>query len=109
MAKTLRKETRKERNPWFGWKSLKPSSKKEKITMKRNCGKKCFLGSSVAGSQTSFPICSKGTCTINKKGLWAAYIRAREFGSPKKKSNKKHNKSYYKKIAKKSQKMLKRF
>ena len=104
MAKTLRKRT-----PWFGWKSLKPSSKKEKTTMKRNCGKKCFLGSSVAGSQTSFPICSKGTCTINKKGLWAAYIRAREFGSLKKKSNKKHNKSYYKKIAKKSKKMLKRF
>lgn len=99
MAKTLRKRT-----PWFGWKSLKPSSKKEKITMKRNCGKKCFLG-----SQTGFPICTKGTCTINKKGIWAAYIRAREFGSPQKKSNKKHNKSYYKKIAKKSQKMLKRF
>ncbi len=92
----------RKRTPWAGWKNQKPSNKREKMTMKRNCGKKCFLG-----PETSFPICNKGTCTINKKGLWAAYIRAREFSSSK--SNKKHNKSYYKKIAKKSQKMLKRF
>ena len=99
MAKTINKRT-----PWTGWKNQKPSNKGEKMTMKRKCGKKCFLG-----PVTSFPICNKGTCTINKKGLWAAYVRAREFSSSKKKPNKKHNKGYYKKIAKKSQKMLKRF
>jgi len=59
--------------PWRGWKSEKPGSHQKTIMMKR-CGKKCFLG-----PNKSFPICKKNTCTVSKKGVYAAYIRARQY------------------------------
>ena len=43
--------------------------------MLRDCGRKCFLGPG-----KSFPVCAKGTCRVNTKGAYAAYIRAREWG-----------------------------
>lgn len=86
---------------WAGWKRDKPSTR-ERTIMKKRCGKKCFLG-----PNKSFPICNKGTCKINKKGIWAAYIRAREWGSKKMRVSKKHSKSVYNKIARKSRKLLK--
>lgn len=58
-----------------GWSKAKPSSK-ERTTMLKKCGKKCFLG-----PKKSFPICSKNTCKINRQGLHAAYARAREYES----------------------------
>ena len=88
--------------PWAGWKNDKPHSTSERNIMKEKCGKKCFLG-----TQNSFPICTKGTCDINNKGVWAAYIRAREWGSKnKKKKSSKHSRKYYKKIANRSRKIL---
>jgi hypothetical protein len=48
--------------------------------MKKECGSKCFLGPT---SESCFPICAKGTCKINTKGIYAAYVRAREYGSKK--------------------------
>jgi hypothetical protein len=76
-----------------GWSKEQPSTHQRTIMMKQ-CGKKCFLG-----PKKSFPICSKNTCKVNKKGLHAAYIRAREYmtirGTQK-----------YKKIANKAYKML---
>ena len=86
---------------WSGWKRVKPSTR-ERTIMKKKCGKKCFLG-----PDKSFPICNKGTCKVNKKGVWAAYIRAREWGSKKMRASKKHGKSFYNKIARKSRKLLK--
>jgi hypothetical protein len=86
---------------WAGWKRVKPSTR-ERTIMKKKCGKKCFLG-----PNKSFPICNKGTCKINKKGIWSAYIRAREWGSKKMRASKKHGKSFYNKIARKSRKLLK--
>ena len=86
---------------WSGWKRVKPSTR-ERTIMKKKCGKKCFLG-----PNKSFPICNKGTCKINKKGVWAAYIRSREWGSKKMRVSKKHSKSVYNKIARKSRKLLK--
>lgn len=59
--------------PWKGWKYEKPGFH-EKTVMKRKCGKKCFLGPG-----KTFPICKKKTCKISRKGLYAAYIRAREY------------------------------
>lgn len=59
--------------PWKGWKNEKPGFH-EKTIMKRRCGKKCFLG-----PDKTFPICKKNTCKISRKGLYAAYIRAREY------------------------------
>lgn len=53
-----------------GW-SKKSPGLHQRTVMLRKCGKKCFLG-----SKKSFPICNKNTCTINKKGIHAAYIRA---------------------------------
>jgi hypothetical protein len=56
-----------------GWSKIQPRGHKRTIMMKK-CGKKCFLG-----PNKTFPICSKNTCKINKKGLYAAYMRAREY------------------------------
>ena len=71
--KMARRKTRK-RMPWAGWGKLAPKGH-QRTVMKRKCGKKCFLG-----PKKSFPICAKGTCKVNKKGLYAAYIRARQWG-----------------------------
>jgi hypothetical protein len=60
--------------------------------MMKKCGKKCFLGPG-----KSFPICTKNTCKRNKKGIYSAYIRARQYSSK--------NKSY-KRIATKARNML---
>jgi hypothetical protein len=79
--------------PWKGWKNEKPS-RKERVNMYNNCGKKCFLG-----SRKSFVICKKNTCNISKKGVWAAYVRARQYSS---------RGSKYRQIAKKAKHMLTR-
>jgi hypothetical protein len=78
--------------PWSGWKRDAPT-RKERTIMYKKCGKKCFLG-----SKKSFPICSKNTCKINKKGVYAAYVRAREY--------RKRGSKYYA-ISHKARKLLK--
>ena len=78
---------------WSGWKRVKPSTR-ERTIMKKKCGKKCFLG-----PNKSFPICNKGTCKINKKGVYAAYIRAREYSTIK-------GTRKYRKVANKAKKLL---
>ena len=97
------KKTRKS-VPWKGWSKQSPNSRQRK-TMKKRCGKKCFLGPNV-----SFPVCKKNTCKICDKGLWAAYIRAKEWGKPKRsykgRSRPRHKKSVYTRIIRKSKKAL---
>lgn len=83
-----------------GWSKLSPNSK-QRTAMLKKCGKKCFLG-----TKKSFPICSKNTCKINKKGIHAAYVRAREYESISGTRNNRQNKYRYKAIAKKAYKML---
>ena len=61
------------RNPWSGWANEKPGFKQRTVMFKK-CGKKCFLG-----SKKSFPICKKNTCKVSKKGVYAAYVRARQY------------------------------
>jgi hypothetical protein len=78
-----------------GWSKLSPNSK-QRTNMLKKCGKKCFLG-----TKKSFPICRKNTCKINRKGIHAAYVRAREFSGTK---STRQNK--YKTIARKAYKML---
>jgi hypothetical protein len=56
-----------------GWNQQQPGTHQRTVMM-RKCGKKCFLG-----KNKTFPICSKNTCKVNKKGVHAAYIRAREY------------------------------
>ena len=65
-----------------------------KVCLFQNCGKKCFLG-----SKKLFPICNKNTCKINSKGVYAAYIRARQFSSQGQK---------YRNVSTKANKMLKK-
>lgn len=92
--------------PWRGWSQQKPSYK-QRSEMMRDCGKKCFLG-----PDKSFPVCKKNTCQVSDKGLWAAYIRAKEWGN-KRQSYKGHGKptmkqSTYQRVARKSRKMLRK-
>jgi hypothetical protein len=74
-----------------GWKMEKPGYHQKTIMMK-NCGKKCFLG-----ANKSFPICRKNTCKISSKGVYSAFIRARQYRTRGKK---------YTNISKKANKML---
>jgi hypothetical protein len=84
MSKTRRNVTR-------GWSREKPGFH-QRTKMLRNCGKKCFLG-----KNKSFPICKKNTCKISSKGVYSAYIRARQYSSKGRK---------YRIIANKAKKML---
>jgi len=81
MSGTTRKNT-----PWSGWKREKPGYHQKTVMLKK-CGKKCFLG-----SNKKFPICKKNTCKISRKGVYAAYVRARQYK--------------YNKISKKAKKLL---
>jgi len=56
-----------------GWSKVKPGYHQKTVMYKR-CGKKCFLG-----PNKSFPICKKNTCKVSSKGVYAAYIRSRQF------------------------------
>lgn len=74
-----------------GWKNEKPGYH-QKTVMLNKCGRKCFLG-----KKTSFPICKKNTCKISSKGVYAAYIRSRQYGTRGRK---------YRNISKKAKKIL---
>ncbi len=74
-----------------GWQKMNPEARQRTVMLK-NCGKKCFLG-----PNKSFPICIKNTCTKSSKGIYAAYIRARQYSSKGKK---------YQNISKKANNML---
>lgn len=76
-----------------GWSKAKPGYHQKTVMLKK-CGKKCFLG-----PNKTFPICTKNTCKINKKGLHAAYSRAKEYKSIK-------GSRKYSRIANKAYKML---
>jgi hypothetical protein len=80
------------------WSKQKPGYHQRTIMMK-NCGKKCFLG-----PRKSFPICTKNTCKRNRKGVYAAYIRAEEYDTIAKRRNPKSQK--YKRISAKARKLL---
>ena len=56
-----------------GWKLQQPGYHQRTLMLKK-CGKKCFLGPG-----KSYPICTKNTCKINKKGVYSAFIRSRQF------------------------------
>ena len=104
MAKTHKGGRTRRRMPWAGWGRIAPNSR-ARTTMMRDCGKGCFLG-----PKKSFPICAKGTCKINDKGLYAAYVRAREWGkkrsSYKGKARPRHTRRVYTRVANKAKRML---
>jgi hypothetical protein len=59
--------------PWSGWKSKKPN-RHQKTVMRRKCGQKCFLDTGI-----NYPICKKNTCKVSNKGIYAAFVRSREW------------------------------
>ena len=76
-----------------GWSKQSPGTH-ERTIMLRRCGKKCFLG-----PKKSFPICARGTCKRNKKGVYAAFLRAREYTTIK-------GSEKYRRIARTAKQML---
>ena len=76
---------------WRGWKNEKPGYHQRTVMLKK-CGKKCFLG-----PKKSFPICKKNTCKISRKGIYAAYIRSRQYRTKSQK---------YRVISRKAKRML---
>ena len=98
--------------PWDGWGKISPKGR-QRTRMLKKCGSKCFLGK--RGTK-SFPICAvygnKISCTPNDKGLWAAYIRAREWGKPRRtykgKARPRYRRRTYTSVAKRAKKMLRK-
>lgn len=77
MAQTRRRRgtrTRKMR-PWKGWGKDSPNIH-ARTNMMAHCPNSCFLG-----AKKTFPICKRGTCKISTKGVYSAYIRARQYSS----------------------------
>lgn len=93
MSKTRKTKSRGRGTYLRGWSKQQPTAH-QRTVMLRNCGKKCFLG-----ANKTFPICTKNTCRINKKGIHSAYNRAKEYATIK-------GTRKYKKIANKAYKML---
>ena len=107
-----RTHKRRKRVPWAGWGRLAPHGK-QRTRMYRKCGKRCFLGKKTPGDRQhpNFPICAKGTCKVNTKGLYAAYVRAKQWGKKRssyKTSKPRMRRAYYTRVASKAKHMLKR-
>jgi hypothetical protein len=77
-----------------GWEKQQPGYH-ERTVMMHKCGKRCFLG-----PNKTFPICTRNTCKRNKKGVYAALIRAGEYMTLRKRDPK------YKRISTKARMLL---
>ena len=65
------------------WSRDAPNTVGERSAVLSKCGRRCFLGPS-----KTFPVCARlgsgagsGTCKVDRRGVLAAYIRAREWAS----------------------------
>lgn len=95
------------------WKKQKPRNMKERRQMLKSCGKKCFLSKTKKYS-TSYPICIRKTCRISKLGVRSAYIRGRQWSSPKTKPNAQQRarrlpRGLHRSVAKRAKQLLARF
>lgn len=73
-GRTRRRHKNKNRGAFLrGWAKQQPGTHERTLMLKR-CGTRCFLG-----PNKSFPICTRRSCKINRKGVYAAYVRAREW------------------------------
>ena len=68
-----------------GWSRVAPRSVGERSAVLSKCGRRCFLGPG-----KTFPICTRlgsgsgsgsGACKIDRRGVAAAYSRAREWAA----------------------------
>mgnify|MGYP006085364029 CR=1 FL=1 len=103
------RKTRK-RVPWAGWGKQQPKGH-QRTVMYKKCGSKCFLGPKKR-PHPSFPICTKGTCRVNTKGVYAAYVRAKQWGKKrsryKGKSRPSMRRRAYTRVARKANAILRR-
>tara|TARA_B100001093_G_C26837027_1_gene1018808 strand:- start:2506 stop:2862 length:357 start_codon:yes stop_codon:yes gene_type:complete len=112
MQKYTKKKGGRKQVPWAGWHKQAPFGA-ARTRMFHKCGYKCFLGKYTPGDKQhpDFPICTKNTCNINSKGLWAAYIRAKEWGKTKKsykgKAHPRLKHKSYKRISHRAERLLK--
>ncbi len=99
--------------PWSGWGKLAPKGA-ERTRMFRKCGQRCFLGKHTPGDKQhpDFPICTKGTCKVNSKGLYAAFVRAKQWGKSRKSykgdGHPRLKQKDYKRIARTAKRMLRK-
>jgi hypothetical protein len=93
MKRTNKTHTRGRGKYLKNWAKQSPGTH-ERTNMMKTCGKKCFLG-----PNKTFPICTRNTCKRNRKGIYAALIRAREYTRIK-------SSQKYRNITKKARKLL---
>lgn len=92
-----------------GWSRVAPKTVGERSALLSKCGRRCFLG-----SRKTFPICPRlgsgsgsRDCKVDRRGVAAAYSRAREWASitaRKKKRTSAHRK--YTAVARKARAIL---
>jgi hypothetical protein len=108
--RTRRRHKTRKREPWAGWSKQQPRGH-QRTVMYKKCGKKCFLGPPKR-PHPSFPICTKGTCRVNTKGVYAAFVRAKEWGnkrsSYKGKARPTMKRRVYTRVARKAKSILRR-
>ena len=108
--RTRRHHKTRKREPWAGWSKQQPRGH-QRTVMYKKCGKKCFLGPPKR-PHPSFPICTKGTCRVNTKGVYAAFVRAKEWGnkrsSYKGKARPTMKRRVYTRVARKAKSILRR-
>lgn len=66
----------KRRNKRYLTSKIKPKTIKVKNTMFKKCGKKCGK-KCLLFYNMKFPICKVNTYSIDKRGIWAEYISAK--------------------------------
>ena len=76
-----RSRSRGSRGSSRGWSRVAPRSVGERSAVLSKCGRRCFLGPG-----KTFPICTRlgagsGACKIDRRGVAAAYSRAREWAA----------------------------
>lgn len=62
------------------WSVCRPTRRctdRERRVMRDRCGDKCFI--SGGEGENRWPICTKGTCRVSRKGVRVAYTRARKW------------------------------
>lgn len=64
-----------------GWSNVAPKTVSDRSALMAKCGRRCFLGPG-----KTFPVCARlgsgsGDCKIDRRGVVAAYSRAREWAS----------------------------
>jgi hypothetical protein len=80
-SRSSRRSSRSSRRSSRGWSRVAPKTVGERSALMSKCGRRCFLGSG-----KTFPVCARlgtgaGSCKIDRRGVAAAYSRAREWAS----------------------------